>query len=112
MALAPQPTEGSCSQIVGVPPSPVPSLVQNPPRLPEMSTAMLPPSGPGVVPCSIAVAKANAMPCSSLNEYEVMVNPPHVCPARAVAVDPETVHFRAQSSAWIFEVDESVPSGF
>jgi hypothetical protein len=44
--------------------------------------------------------------------YEVTVNPPHACGTTAVAVDPETVHFSAQSSLWIFDVDDNVPSAF
>ena len=110
--LAPQPTLGSRSQTVGVPASGVPSFVQNPSKLPEMSMGVVVPSLFTFVPCSIAVAEANATPCSSLNVYDVTVNEPHVWGAAAVAMDPETVHFSAQSSSWIFEVDDSVPSEF
>src|SRR5947209_5344633 len=113
MPLAPQPTTGSGSQIVGVPASAaVLPRVQNPPKPPAMSMGVVVPSGATFVPCWIAVATAKASPCSSLNEYDVTVNPPHACGVMAVAVDPETVHFSAQASLWIFDVDDSVPSGF
>ena len=65
--LAPHPMTGSCSQTVGVPASLAPSLVQNPLKLPAMSMGVVVPSGATLVPCSIAVAIANARPCSSVN---------------------------------------------
>jgi hypothetical protein len=67
-------------------------------NVPEMSTSVGPPSGPGVVPCSTAAPENVAVSPVTTNESDVRVNPPQVVFAGTFAFVPETVHGRVHEA--------------
>ncbi len=66
--------------------------------VPEMSTGMVPPSGPGVVPCSTAASENVALLPLTVNEKDVMVNESHVSFVATVAVVSATDHVRVHDA--------------